>query len=222
MALTAPAGAQLIKEMVHSFDNTFRVMSRKELEACSGADLRHHLGRKVFSSKDPRFASSPSFSFGSRSSNELNTLASNRSFFCKTGTHRCQDGETLLDPLRRRDDKSQKSLRERGRQWKAVPGPGSYRVPRFLGDIDRVSEISMGKSSYPWQAPSWSMDGQSLRPAFYHTIGGVGHGFQQHEGKLRVPTPRNITPGPGFYFKDSDCGVSIFSDYMRPQGHQAV
>eukprot|EP00434_Breviolum_minutum_P039149 symbB.v1.2.034752.t1/scaffold4541.1/size75942/6 len=80
----------------------------------------------------------------------------------------------------------------------------------------------MGKSSYPWQAPSWSMDGQSLRPAFYHTIGGVGHGFHQHEGKLRVPTPRNITPGPGFYFKDSDCGLSIFSDYMRPQGHQAV
>ena len=25
-------------------------------------------------------------------------------------------------------------------------------------------QISMGKSSYPWQAPSWSMDGQSLRP----------------------------------------------------------
>jgi hypothetical protein len=22
--------------------------------------------------------------------------------------------------------------------------------------------------------------------------------------------------------QDSDCGVSIFSDYMRPQGHQAV
>ena len=21
------------------------------------------------------------------------------------------------------------------------------------------------------------------------------------QGKLRVPTPRNITPGPGFYFK---------------------
>eukprot|EP00434_Breviolum_minutum_P039151 symbB.v1.2.034754.t1/scaffold4541.1/size75942/8 len=118
--------------MVHSFDNTLKAMSRKDLEACSGADLRHQLGRKVFSSKDPRFASAPSFSFGSRSKNELNTLACNRSFFCKTGTHRCQDGETLLDALRRRDDKSQSALRDHGRQWKAVPGPGSYRVPRHI------------------------------------------------------------------------------------------
>mmetsp|Transcript_58727 Transcript_58727/g.109986 ORF Transcript_58727/g.109986 Transcript_58727/m.109986 type:complete len:210 (-) Transcript_58727:22-651(-) len=209
--------------MAHrSFDNTFRGMTKKQLEDTAGADLRHHLGRKVFASRDPRYASAPSFSFGSRSTNELNTLACNRSFFCKTGTHRCQDGEVLLDGLRRRDDKTQAKLREQGRQWKAVPGPGSYRAPRFLGDIDRVWEVSMGKNSAPWKPPSWGLDSASLRPIFYATIGGVGHGRQEHEGKLRVPTPRNLTPGPGHYFKDSDGCVSIFSDYMRPQGRQAV
>ncbi|CAK9104721.1 unnamed protein product [Durusdinium trenchii] len=157
--------------------------------------------------------SAPSFSFGSRSINELNTLACNRSFFCKNGTHRCTDGEILLDPLRRRDDKSQAKLRDHGRQWKAVPGPGSYRVPRFLGDIDQVREFSLGKSAFPWHAPSWSLDGQSLRPALYHTTGGV-NGFYQREGNiLRRPKP-NITPGPAHYFKDSHCGLSMFCDYF--------
>ncbi|CAE7397892.1 trpB2 [Symbiodinium sp. CCMP2456] len=198
-----------------SFDNTFRGMTKRQLEDAAGADLRHHLGRKIFASRDPRFASAPSFSFGGRLHNELDTLASNRSFFCKTGTHRCQDGETLLDDLRRRDDKSQKKLREQGRQWKAVPGPGSYRIPRFMGDIDRAFEVSVGKNSAPWRTPSWQLDSTSLRPVFYHTIGGVGHARQEHEGKLRVPTPRNLTPGPGHYFKDSDGCVSMFSDYMR-------
>ncbi|CAJ1359339.1 unnamed protein product [Effrenium voratum] len=196
-------------------------MTRRELEDAAGADLRHHLGRKVLSSKDPRYASAPSFSFGGRSVNELNTLASNRSFFCKTGTHRCQDGEILNDHLRRRDDKSQINLRSRGRQWKAPPGPGAYRVPRFLGDIDRVREVSMAKSACPWRAPSWSVGSNSLRPMMYHTLGGSGH-CQEHEGRMRQPTPRNLSPGPGHYFKDSDCGVSIFSDYGRPQGRQVV
>eukprot|EP00913_Durusdinium_trenchii_P002265 g2091.t1 len=166
--------------MVHSFDNTSKGVSKKELQASMG-DLRHQQ-RKIYTSKDPRFASAPSFSFGSRSINELNTLACNRSFFCKNGTHRCTDGEILLDPLRRRDDKSQAKLRDHGRQWKAVPGPGSYRVPRFLGDIDQVREFSLGKSAFPWHAPSWSLDGQSLRPALYHTTGGV-NGFYQREAK---------------------------------------
>eukprot|EP00933_Yihiella_yeosuensis_P036789 TRINITY_DN3057_c1_g1_i1.p1 TRINITY_DN3057_c1_g1~~TRINITY_DN3057_c1_g1_i1.p1 ORF type:complete len:203 (-),score=20.07 TRINITY_DN3057_c1_g1_i1:165-773(-) len=190
-------------------------------ETAHTADLRHHLGRSIQSSRDPRYASAPSFSFGTRTSTELNSLSSNRVFFCKGGTHRCPAGETLLDHGRRRDDKAQEKLRLSGRQWKATPGPGTYRVPRMMGDIDRVSETHAGRNSAPCLGASWKI-GTSLRPRMYHTIGGVGHGLVQHEGRLRPPTPRNIAPGPGQYFKDCDLAPSNFSDFMRPQNRQVV
>lgn len=37
---------------------------------------------------------------------------------------------------------------------------------------------------------------------------------QHRQGKLRVPTPRNITPGPGYYFKAQLRGVvDIWRDH---------
>eukprot|EP00930_Biecheleria_cincta_P010201 TRINITY_DN112198_c0_g1_i1.p1 TRINITY_DN112198_c0_g1~~TRINITY_DN112198_c0_g1_i1.p1 ORF type:complete len:210 (-),score=23.51 TRINITY_DN112198_c0_g1_i1:38-667(-) len=192
-----------------------------ELEASAGADLRHHLGRRSVSARDPRYASAPSFSFGCRSSHELNSLATNRAFFCKTGTHRCPSGEELLDEWRRRDDKKISKLVEKGRHFKATPGPGTYRIPRLLGEVDRTREMAVNKSSAPYRPPTWAI-GQALRPRMYHTLGGVGHGLLQHEGRLRPPTPRNLSPGPGHYFKDSDSCPSSFSDFMRPQNRQVV
>eukprot|EP00931_Biecheleriopsis_adriatica_P121733 TRINITY_DN96791_c0_g1_i1.p1 TRINITY_DN96791_c0_g1~~TRINITY_DN96791_c0_g1_i1.p1 ORF type:complete len:211 (-),score=26.96 TRINITY_DN96791_c0_g1_i1:74-706(-) len=206
---------------IKSMDNTFHGMKAHELEATAGADLRHHLGRKSMSMRDPRYASAPSFSFGCRSDHELNSLSSNSTFLCKSGTHRACNGQLLLDHLRRRDDKTQKALLAKGRQYKATPGPGAYRIPRLMGDVDRTREISVNKISAVSNPPTWKV-GSSLRPRMYHTIGGVGHGLHNHEGKLRPPTPRNLTPGPGHYFKESDSCPSNFSDFMRPQNRQVV
>merc|ERR1719356_2217994 len=90
----------------------------------AGAPLVKDLGRRFHAKKDPRYASSPSFSFGSRSVSEINSLAHNRPFFCKTGTHRCPEGELLLGSHdRRRDDKAMEHLRSQGRHWKVTPGP---------------------------------------------------------------------------------------------------
>merc|ERR1719443_2506271 len=98
----------------------------------AGADLSHKIGRKMYATKDPRFASAPSFSFGRRHESELNTMACNRPQFCKTGTHRAVQGERLLDPLRRRNDKIQTKMKTKGLQYLAPPGPGTYRAPRVI------------------------------------------------------------------------------------------
>lgn len=182
----------------------------------AGAELKHHLGRKFRSHKDPRYQSSPSFSFGRRSKNELNTLSNNRPFFCKSGTHRAPEGEVLLQGGVR-DDKVLEHLASSGRQWKSVPGPGTYRIPRTIGNLENSKEeIAMSHVNLNSRSPTWGMV-QARRPSVYHTLGGSGHD-QQHEGRLRFPTPRNLSPGPGRYFQECDSCPSLFSDYHRPQG----
>jgi len=186
----------------------------------AGSDLKKHLGRKFCAKADPRFSNSPSYSFGGKSTGELNLLASNRPFFCKTGTHRCPQGELLLDRLRRRDDKTHDELRDTGRQWKATPGPGTYRIPRVLGNVLEPSEEAPITLLTQSRTPTWRV-GSGKRPQRYQTLGGGGHAHE-HEGRLRTPTPRNISPGPGRYFQDCDSCPSLFADYTRPQGRQVV
>merc|ERR1712061_664329 len=107
----------------------------------------------------------------------------------------------LLDHLRRRDDEQQDKLRSSGRHWKATPGPGTYRIPRDLGDHNQGQEVKLNQVTYS-AAPTWRV-GTSKRPKFYHTLGGLGLCLE-HEGPLRLPTPRNLSPGPGRYFQDCD------------------
>jgi len=157
------------------------------------------------SATDPRHQAPPSFSFGgrqySRPNSEKNTLASCRPFFCKSGTHRCPQGEILLDPLRRRDDKSQEQLKRLGQQWKCPPGPGAYRTTRSIGDIHEASEMKTTVLCSPDRAPTWRLDTTYLqRPNVYHTLGGLGHNRSECDLR-RPPTPRNLSPGPGRYFE---------------------
>lgn len=181
--------------------------------------------------KDQRFQSSPSWSFGGRYGDELDTLASNNAFFAG-GTHRCPQGEELLDHLRRRDDKHIEDLTKLGRQWKAVPGPGTYRTPSCVGDPmarsgrDRT-DIPLGFNVHN-KPPGWTI-GSGRRPKTFHTLG--DNPLVQHEGLLRPPTPfakknpiekgvygPGIVPGPGHYFKRCNSAPSSFSDFHRPQG----
>lgn len=196
---------------------TRRSMSFSDI---AGADLSRHLGRKLVTAKDPRYASSPAFSFGRRNDAELNNMSANNVFFCKSGTHRCAQGQKLLDDLRRRDDKSFEKLCNSGQQWKSLPGPGAYRIARYMGLKQRDQEIDLG-ATCTVGSPSWGV-GTSLRPRPYSTMGGFGHGLLQHEGRLRQPTPSNIAPGPGRYFQDFDIAPSNFADFMRPQNRQVV
>jgi len=182
-------------------------------------------------SRDMRFSNAPSFSFGGRYGDEIDTLASNSPFF-QFGTHRCPQGEELTDVFGRRDDKHHKTLKSLGRQWKSVPGPGSYRTPRCMGSIEHgpdKTDIDSRRISH--SAPSsWSV-GRSLRTKNWHTTGGQtmnpGEPLQQHEGPLyRPPTPAkgqteptNMVPGPGHYHRRCSSAPSIFSDFQRPQGH---
>eukprot|EP00928_Gymnodinium_smaydae_P087439 TRINITY_DN71701_c0_g1_i1.p2 TRINITY_DN71701_c0_g1~~TRINITY_DN71701_c0_g1_i1.p2 ORF type:complete len:197 (+),score=12.71 TRINITY_DN71701_c0_g1_i1:111-701(+) len=188
----------------------------------AGADLKSKLGRRYASAKDPRYASAPAFSFGTRSKGEINNLASNRPFYCKTGTHRCPQGELLLDKLRRRDDKAIDALRATGRHWKATPGPGTYRIPRALGAVERRDqEVALGPVCMPDRGPAWLLGSQAKRPPVYHTLGGSGH-THDCDCRLRPPTPRNLSPGPGRYFQSCDSVPSIFAHHMGPQGRQVV
>mmetsp|Transcript_18481 Transcript_18481/g.50843 ORF Transcript_18481/g.50843 Transcript_18481/m.50843 type:complete len:189 (+) Transcript_18481:80-646(+) len=181
----------------------------------AGADLRSQAGRRFCAAKDPRFSSAPAFSFGSRSTNELNSMASNSAFFCKTGSHRAPNGESLLGRNGRRDDKHMDKLQSLGRQWKATPGPGAYRIPRALScKTDQKQEIPLGNISMVNKSPTWRI-GSSRRAPVYHTLGGSGH-THEHEGRMRVPTPRNLSPGPGRYFKNCDSCPSLFADFSRP------
>mmetsp|Transcript_15741 Transcript_15741/g.25096 ORF Transcript_15741/g.25096 Transcript_15741/m.25096 type:complete len:198 (+) Transcript_15741:67-660(+) len=182
----------------------------------AGADLKHHLGRTHRAFRDLRYPSSPSFSFGRRSKDELNTLSTIRPFFCKNGTHRCPQGEVLLNGGRR-DDKMLESLKSSGHQYKSVPGPGAYRIPRAMGRIEnRREEMALSDINLSGRTATWRMP-MSKRPSVYHTLGGSGH-THEHEGRLRLPTPRNLSPGPGRYYQHCDSCPSLFSDYHRPQG----
>jgi len=181
--------------------------------------------------KDNRFQSSPAWSFGGRHSDEIDTLASNNNFYL-FGTHRCPQGEELLTDLRCRDAVAQDALDKVGRQWKSVPGPGTYRSPSCVGDpmskgardpTDvKVGEVNMGKT------PSWGMGMTSRRVKPYHTLG--DRPLVQHEGILRPPTPcakktiwgppcseKGVVPGPGTYFTRCHSAPSAFSDFQRPQ-----
>lgn len=205
----------------------FSGMQRSDMDV-AGADLTAHKGRRYSSTKDPRHASAPSFSFGRRFNHELNTMSSNNSFYCKSGTNRTPHGELLLDRLGRRDDKSIDNLKKLGQQWKVPPGPGAYRIPRSIGAVDEGQEVSQGSISLANRSPSWRIE-KSLtpaRPCIYHTLGGAGHTIdraQSTPGRLRrFPTPRNLSPGPGRYFQDCDGGRSTFSDFTRPQNRQVV
>jgi len=195
-------------------------------------NVRAHSNRrqrsgKYSTMKDTRFQNSPSWSFGGRHGDELDTLASNNAFF-RGGTHRCPQGEELLDPLRRRDDKSIEELTKQGRQWKAVPGPGTYRSPSCVGNPMGVggrdrTDLSMGNIQHN-KTPSWSLGLTARRPKTYHTLGDLP--LVQHEGPLRPPTPsakktlaeKGLVPGPGNYFKRCNSAPSAFSDFHRPQG----
>ncbi|CAE7317039.1 trpB2 [Symbiodinium necroappetens] len=226
-----------------SFDTTFRGMTKRQLEDAAGADLRHHLGFlsvvlacfSMFAGKIYKFR-------GVQCIRSLNAVITAMVMLMMmilmiftiitiiiTIIIGVAIGITIIiiiiltfgvNPPKEPEVSEQPELQ---RPWvlsnsEAIPSQREG----FMGDIDRAFEVSVGKNSAPWRTPSWQLDSTSLRPVFYHTIGGVGHARQEHEGKLRVPTPRNLTPGPGHYFKDSDGCVSLFSDYMRPQGRQAV
>lgn len=190
-------------------------------------------------SRDVRYSSAPSFTFGGRYGDEVDTLASNSPFF-QHGTHRCPQGEELTDVYGRRDDKHLKTLKALGRQWKATPGPGSYRTPRSLGSIEKgpdKTDLDCRRMSHSSVA-SWSI-GRSLRTKFWHTTGGQtmnpGEPPQQHDETIasymsrcsstRPPTPRhqreptNMVPGPGHYHRRCSSAPSLFSDFHRPQGH---
>eukprot|EP00451_Oxyrrhis_marina_P009244 CAMPEP_0204324540 /NCGR_PEP_ID=MMETSP0469-20131031/10314_1 /ASSEMBLY_ACC=CAM_ASM_000384 /TAXON_ID=2969 /ORGANISM="Oxyrrhis marina" /LENGTH=334 /DNA_ID=CAMNT_0051306217 /DNA_START=72 /DNA_END=1075 /DNA_ORIENTATION=- len=128
---------------------------------------------------------------------EVDTLACNRPQFCKTGTHRCPQGEELLDHLARRDDQQQEINRKAGRQWKTAPGPGAYRTPRTVGDGAAERDLNLDEVNIE-QQPIWSI-GKSRRKRTYSTIGG-SQGSWQHEGQLQKPASMvNLSPGPGTY-----------------------
>jgi hypothetical protein len=169
---------------------------------------------KFVTKRDPRFASAPSWTFGGRFSDELSTLASNRPQYCKTGTHRAEFGELLLDHLARRNDTNQAALERVGRHWKAKPGPGAYRTPFYMGrgldDMVKVDEVMANQFS------EWTIE-KFNRKRTYQITGGYHPTTWEHEGLLKYPSIRNITPGPGAYFQDSGAGLSIFNDYSRPQ-----
>uniref|UniRef100_A0A7S2II30 Uncharacterized protein n=1 Tax=Zooxanthella nutricula TaxID=1333877 RepID=A0A7S2II30_9DINO len=187
----------------------------------AGADLTSKIGRRFSAARDPRYASSPAFSFGRRLTDELNSLSSNSTFYCKTGSHRAPNGESLLGKNGRRDDRHMDNLIRLGRQWKATPGPGAYRTPRALGGrTDIAKEVQVGAVQIPCRTPTWRMS-TSTRPRVYHTLGGSGH-THEHEGPLRMPTPRNLSPGPGRYYQHCDSCPSLFSDFCRPQNKQVV
>mmetsp|Transcript_78343 Transcript_78343/g.227314 ORF Transcript_78343/g.227314 Transcript_78343/m.227314 type:complete len:197 (-) Transcript_78343:131-721(-) len=187
----------------------------------AGADLTSKVGRRFYAAKDPRLASAPAFSFGRRMKDELDTLSTKNAFYCKNGTHRAVNGESLLTKKGVRDDQYLEELRQSGRQWKATPGPGTYRVPRALATkVDPRKEVQLGPVSLTGRTPSWRF-GTSLRPRVYHTLGGSGH-THEHEGPLRPPTPRNLSPGPGRYYQHCDSCPSLFADFARPQGRQVV
>lgn len=214
-----------------SFKNESAV-TRRRSRASENRRQRSRAG-KFMTTKDIRFQNGPSWSFGGRWGDELDTLASNNAFF-GGGTHRCPQGEELLDHLRRRDDKHIKDLTEQGRQWKSVPGPGTYRTPGCVGDPmakcgrDR-SDIVMGTTMFN-KPPSWTMGMTARRSHPFHTLG--DRPLIQHEGPLtRPPTPSakktaavkgmlgpGITPGPGHYYQRCHSAPSAFSDFHRPQG----
>lgn len=185
----------------------------------SGSNLaarRFRQGKTPYhAKKDPRYASAPAFTFGGRYSEELDVLASNTPFFCKTGTHRCPQGEVLLDHLRRRDDRSIDKLIIQRRHWKATPGPGAYRIPRTIGDIEFKWDLHLDEINID-RAPIWKF-GTGNRSRTYHSIGSKPGDTWEHEGALQHPKPYNLTPGPGHYFQDSCCGISTFTDFRRPQ-----
>lgn len=215
-----------------SFKNE-AVLTRRRSRASENRRMRGG-NSKFLTQKDNRFQSAPSWSFGGRYGDELDTLASNNAFF-GGGTHRCPQGEELLDHLRRRDDKHIQDLTKQGRQWKAVPGPGTYRTPGCVGDPmakggrDR-NDIVMGTTMHN-KTPAWTMGMTARRPKPFHTLG--DHPLVQHEGPLRPGTPSakktaglmglgvlgpGIVPGPGHYFKRCHSAPSAFSDFHRPQG----
>jgi len=201
---------------------TFR--GQKLLGGCpmGGGSRRSASRRKdrYCTAKDPRFKTGPSFTMGGKFGDELDTLASCSPFF-QGGTHRCPQGEELLDQLRRRDDEHINELHKLGRQWKATPGPGTYRTPRDMGKVDRTREVSLGQIQMKNVGPS-TIDFRSKRPVLYKTLGGLGH-TADHEGPIpRYPTPRNITPGPGHYFQGCSSAPTIFSDFHKPQGDPAL
>lgn len=182
--------------------------------------------RKYASAKDPRYGSSPSWSFGTRSSTSLDALADNNPMFWN-GTHRARSGELLLGSGdRRRDDATWAKLKEKGRHWKATPGPGTYRIPRAVGSHveNQNTEFQMSTATYCDRAPSFKIGTGNARGRMYATIGGGGHDRERpdHEleswGYRRLPTPRNLSPGPGRYFQDIDIAPSSFSNFGRPQG----
>lgn len=153
---------------------------------------------------------------------ELNSLASNNAFYCKTGSHRAPCGESMLGAKAgRRDDHYLDEMRKTGRQWKTTPGPGTYRTPRALCCKTELSkEVQLGMVAQPNRTPTWRI-GTARRQPVYHTIGGGGH-THEHEGRMRVPTPRNLSPGPGRYFQNCDSCPSLFSDFARPQNRRVV
>lgn len=169
--------------------------------------------------KDPRHASAPAFSFGGRYPMELDCIASNNPFFNKSGTHRCPNGEKLLDHLRRRDDRSIDKLITRGQHWKSTPGPGAYRIPRAVGffkgvkgEVD-IEDVTVDRPS------EWKI-GTARRFRTYHSLGPKPMDPWQHEGKLTYPSAVNLSPGPGTYFQDSFGCTSTFTDFARPQQHR--
>jgi len=82
--------------------------------------------------RDPRLNRAPSWSFGKKTDSELDRLSCAQAFF-PNGTHRAPHGECLLTNGRLFDKEMDVSLRERGRQWKATPGPGTYKTQRVVG-----------------------------------------------------------------------------------------
>jgi len=234
--------SQLMRDKANSFKgSSFQGECAVTVKRSRASENRRQRTRqsKFVSQKDLRFQSSPSWSFGGRYGDELDTLASNNYFYDKTGTHRCPQGEELLDHLRRRDDKHIEDLTKQGRQWKSVPGPGTYRTPGCVGDPmakggrDR-NDIKMGQVMHN-KTPSWTMSSTSRRPKTFHTLG--DNPLVQHEGPLRPGTPcakktagsmpmttgsgaidSGITPGPGHYFTRCHSAPSGFSDFHRPQG----
>lgn len=171
---------------------------------------------------NPGFNQSPAWSFGQRMTEEMDTLASNNPFYCKTGTHRCPQGEELLTHLRTRNDKQLDELVKEGRHWKATPGPGAYRTTRTIGDGEPGSDLNLDEANID-QQPIWSIPA-TRRQRTYHTIGTKVHtrkGPWQHEGRIDVPTSHfNLTPGPDYYFKASTGGLSMFVQSFMGNGEK--
>lgn len=170
---------------------------------------RHH--RPYSTKNNVTHLQGPAWTFGRRLSEELDTCASNNPFFCKTGTHRCPQGEELLTDLRVRDDSQIEQLVKEGRQWKVPPGPGAYRTTRTIGDGEPGSDLNLDEVNIDLQ-PLWTI-GRARRQKIYHTLGTRVDTDKpyQHEGRIDVPKTRfNLTPGPAYYFTGSDCGPSVF------------